>query len=208
MGEYLYCIIGKKNPQENFAIKGIGNSELRCVNYRDLTAVTGETPLREYEPTEEYTEKHKEVSLHILENHTVLPVAFGMVFKRKGILLNTMRRVYPVLKRSLRLIDNKIELGVKVIVPKDKSINKEEVKKKCEAAFGILNKISVQSKLGKLFSDRLVSNMSFLVDRSKIDEFSDMVTKLEKKYKNLKVQYTGPWPPYNFVDIKIMGRGR
>lgn len=207
MGEYLYCIIGKENSPK-FEIKGIENSDIHCANYRDLTAVVGEAPLKEYEPTEEYAEKHKEVTLHILRDCTVLPIAFGMVFKNKGILLNTMRRVYPVLKRSLILIDNKIELGVKVIVLKDKVIDREGLKKRCEADFGVLNKIAVQSKSGKLFSDRLVLNRSFLVDRGKIDEFSDMVANLREKCKGLRIQYTGPWPPYNFVDIKIMSRGR
>lgn len=208
MGEYLYCIIRKENPEENFEVKGMENSEIHCVNYADLTAVIGEVPLKEYKPTEENIEKHKEVNQYILKNHTVLPVAFGMVFKNTGILLNTMRRVYPVLKRSLRLMDNKIELGVKIIIPKDKMTDKEGIKKMCEADFSVLNNIAVQSKSGKLFSDRLVLNTSFLVDRNKIDEFSDTINKLIEKYKELKIQYTGPWPPYNFVNIRIMGRGR
>ena len=63
-----------------------------------------------------------------------------------------------------------------------------------------------QSKELKLFSDRLVMNTAFLVDRDKIDIFSDEIEKLENKYANLKVQYSGPWPPYNFVDIQILSK--
>lgn len=214
MGEYLYCIIGKGNPQEPLEAKGIGDSQIRYANYKDLTAVIGEAPLKEYEPTDEDTEKHRDVNLHVLKNHTVLPVAFGMVFKNKGILLNTMRRVYPVLRRSLRLIGNKIELGVKVVIPKDADFEKtlgkgrEEFRKECEADFASLDKLAVQAKSGKLFSERLVLNKSFLVDREEIDKFSAAIEKLRGKHKELKIQYTGPWPPYNFVDIRIMGRGR
>ena len=216
MGEYVYCIIERKNAPKNFEIKGLEDSDVYTINYHDLTAVASKAPMKEYEPTEENTEKHKQVSLHVLENYNVLPVAFGMVFKTRGILINTMRRVYPLLRKSLRLIDNKIELGVKTILPKDTEAfqskigkSKDEFIKKCEEEFvNSLDKIAVQSKNGKLFSERLAFNRSFLVDRNKIDNFSAQLEKLGNNYNSLKIQYTGPWPPYNFVDIRIMSKGR
>ena len=216
MGEYVYCIIERKNAPKNFNIKGIEDSDVCTINYQDLAAVASKAPMKEYEPTEDATEKHKQVSLHVLENYTVLPVAFGMVFKSRGILINTMRKVYPLLKKNLRLIDNKIELGVKTILPKDIEVfesktgkSKEDYIKTCEEEFvNNLGKIAVQSKNGKLFSERLAFNKSFLVEKDKIDNFSAELEKLGNKYNPLKIQYTGPWPAYNFVDIKIMSRGR
>lgn len=216
MGEYVYCVIKRKKIPIDFAIKGIEDSDVYTINYNDLTAVASKAPMKEYKPTEENTEKHKEVSLHVLKNHTVLPVAFGMVFKTRGVLINTMRRVYPLLRKSLRLIDNKIELGVKTILPKDIEDfeseigkSKDEFIKECEEEFvNGLDKIAAQSKNGKLFSERLAFNRSFLVERDKIDNFSAELEKLGNKYNPLKLQYTGPWPPYNFVDIRIMSRGR
>ncbi|MBU2639303.1 MAG: GvpL/GvpF family gas vesicle protein [Nanoarchaeota archaeon] len=214
IGEYLYCITTKKDAPKEFNIKGMEDSDIRVMFYRDLAAIVSKAPLKEYEPTEENVEKHKTVALHILKDHTVLPVALGMVFKKMGILTSTMGRVYFVLKKSLNLIDNKIELGVKVILPKNfeesnngKSI--EELREECKTEFAKkLDGIAVESKEGKLFSDRLALNMSFLVDRNNIDKFSDILGKLDDKYNDLKVQYTGPWPPYNFVDVRIMSRGK
>jgi len=216
MGEYVYCIIKRENAPNNFEIKGIEDNDVYCINYNDLTAIVSKVPMKEYEPTEENTEKHKQVSLHIFKDYTVLPVAFDMVFKTRGILIGTMRRVYPLLKKSFRLIDNKIELGIKAILPKDienfeSSIgkSKDEFIKKCEEEFvNSLDKIAFKSKNGKLFSERLAFNRSFLVERDKTDSFSAELEKLTDKYDSLKLQYTGPWPPYNFVDIRIMGRGR
>ncbi|PYX92631.1 MAG: gas vesicle protein GvpF, partial [Acidobacteria bacterium] len=35
-------------------------------------------------------------------------------------------------------------------------------------------------------------------------EFDSIVNKIAKKYgKRLKFKYTGPWPPYNFVNIRL-----
>lgn len=217
MGEYVYCIIARKEAPKTFDVKGIDDKEVRTINYNDLTAVVSEAPVKEYEPNEENIAKHKEVSLAVLKNHTVLPVAFGMVFKNKGVLTSTMRKVYALLKRNLRLIDNKIELGIKVIFP----VNEEELKnllkgktadefrKECEKEFiETLSKAAVASNKGKLFSERLVLNRHFLVDKKRINEFSEVLGKLKDNYATLKIKYTGPWPPYNFVDIKIISKGR
>lgn len=217
-GEYLYCIIAKKDSPKTFDIKGIEDSELSTISYNDLTAVISSAAVKEYEPTEEDAKIHREVTLNILKNHSVLPVAFGMVFKDKRTLLMTMRRVYPILKKSLKAVENKVELGVKIIFPKEAEKNFEEwgkgksideFRKECELDFvETLNKVAEKSKKNKLFSERLVLNHSFLVDRDKIDEFSAVLSKLDDKYQSLKTQYTGPWPTYNFVDIRIMGKGR
>lgn len=217
MGEYVYCIISRKEAPKTFDVKGIDDKEVYAINYNDLTAVASEAPVKEYEPNEENVAKHKKVSLAVLKDHTVLPVAFGMVFKNRGILTSTMRKLYALLRRSLRLVDDKIELGVKAIFPADEEELKNLLKEKTSDAFRgeceeefveTLSKVAVESGKGKLFSERLVLNRHFLVDRKKIDEFSEALEKLEEKYSALKIKYTGPWPPYNFVDIRIMSKGR
>lgn len=217
MGEYVYCIIARNKASKTFDVKGVNDKEVYMVNYNDLTAVVSEAPVKEYEPNEENIAKHKEVSLAVLKNHTVLPVAFGMVFKNRGILTSTMRKVYALLKRNLRLIDNKIELGVKAIFPVDEEGLKNLLKGKTVEEFRkeyasevveTLGKAAVESSKGKLFSEKLALNLSFLVNRDKMDEFSKTLGELNDKYPTLKIKYTGPWPPYNFVDIKIMSKGR
>lgn len=217
MGEYVYCIIARNKASKTFDVKGVNDKEVYMVNYNDLTAVVSEAPVKEYEPNEENIAKHKEVSLAVLKNHTVLPVAFGMVFKNRGILTSTMRKVYALLKRNLRLIDNKIELGVKAIFPVDEEGLKNLLKGKTVEEFRkeyasevveTLGKAAVESSKGKLFSEKLALNLSFLVNKDKMDEFSKTLGELNDKYPTLKIKYTGPWPPYNFVDIKIMSKGR
>ncbi|MBI5073547.1 GvpL/GvpF family gas vesicle protein [Candidatus Woesearchaeota archaeon] len=214
-GEYVYCIISRKNAPDNFGITGIKGEPVYCIHYNDLSAVVSKAPMIEYKATEENTTIHRDVNQHILKNHTVLPVALGMVFKNRGVLINTMRRVYGVLRRSLRLVDNKIELGVKAILPKDKEVfegcvekSVGEFRKLCEEEYlKELRELSVETKEGKLFSERLAFNYSFLVEREKIPLFTEKITTLEEKHNQLLTKYTGPWPPYNFVDIKIMGKG-
>jgi hypothetical protein len=67
--------------------------------------------------------------------------------------------------------------------------------------------VAKQSVVGNLFTNRLVLNTSFLVKKGDIDAFSDKVASLQEKYSMLKLLYSGPWPPHNFVYIKIGAQG-
>ena len=44
----------------------------------------------------------------------------------------------------------------------------------------------------------------FLVDRKAEKPFDDRVKEISRQYEDLLTfKYTGPWPPYNFVNIKL-----
>lgn len=46
-----------------------------------------------------------------------------------------------------------------------------------------------------------------MVNKEDINKFSKEVTNLQEKYPMLKLLYSGPWAPYNFVHIKIGTQG-
>jgi hypothetical protein len=47
-------------------------------------------------------------------------------------------------------------------------------------------------------------NAAFLVGREKQDQFDQKVHEIGKRYEGkLSFKYTGPWPPYNFVTIRL-----
>lgn len=207
-GKYVYCIITGEG--RNFGNIGFDGGEVYTISYKNFAAVVSDSPLKEYEPTEEDVEAHKKVAERVMEEYSVLPVAYGMVFKNKKILLLTMRKALKAMRKAMKAVNNKIELGVKVVLPKEMAEGDEERNeyiKQWEQEFSALRKIAAESKKLRLFTQRLILNASFLVDRDKVEEFSRAVGRLRGKYP-LKIQYTGPWPPYNFVDIHILGRRR
>jgi len=217
LGEYVYCIIASKDAPNEFNIKGIENNQVYPLKYKSLTAIVSQATMKEYEPTDENVEMHKNVELEILKQYSILPVAYGMVFKNRAVVLGTMKKVYATLWKNLKKVENKIELGIKAIAPKEKEeLEKlldgkslEEFKKKCETEFiECLGEATVSVKKNKLFSERLICNQSFLIEKDKVNIFTENVGKLRKKFKSLKIQYTGPWPAHNFVNIRIMGGGR
>ncbi len=204
-GLYVYCII--KYPGEKKSFGDIGFGEVYTLEYRDFAPLVSNVPMKKYDVDEHNVSVHKKVVEHVMKEYSVLPVAYGMVFKNKKLLLVAMSAGYRAMQKAMKEIDNKVELGVKAFLPKE-ALEWNE-KDACKKDFiEALKKIAVQSKELKLFSERLVLNTSFLVDRGRIDDFSSEIEQLGTKYTNLKVQYSGPWPPYNFVDIQILSRKR
>lgn len=207
-GRYVYCIIKSPGEKKSFGNIGFGGEEVYTLEYRDFAPVVSSAPVKNYDVIEEEVEIHKKVVQQVMDEHSVIPTAYGMVFKNKKLITVAMSAGYKAIKKSMQTIDDKIELGVKVFVPKDamEFIGKTNL---CRSDFlKTLNEIAVDSKELKLFSERLVLNASFLVDRNKVNEFSNRIEQLGNKYDRMKIQYSGPWPPYNFVDIHILSKRR
>ncbi len=67
-----------------------------------------------------------------------------------------------------------------------------------------LKPYAIASRSNKPIGDRMILNAAYLVERSREQEFDEVVKSLSRKYEEeLSFKYTGPWPPYNFVNIKL-----
>lgn len=69
--------------------------------------------------------------------------------------------------------------------------------------FGALSSVSVASRANKPIGDKMILNAAFLVSRDRESDFDAKVKEVDARYANLKFKFTGPWPPYNFVNIRL-----
>jgi Gas vesicle synthesis protein GvpL/GvpF len=69
--------------------------------------------------------------------------------------------------------------------------------------FEALRDVCVASRANKPIGDKMIMNAAFLVDRDREAAFDARVKTLGAKYETLTFRYTGPWPPYNFVNIRL-----
>ena len=69
--------------------------------------------------------------------------------------------------------------------------------------FEALRDVSVASRSNKPIGDRMIMNAAFLVSRHLEDAFDARVKDIGQRYDKLTFRYTGPWPPYNFVNIRL-----
>ncbi|RLQ95485.1 GvpL/GvpF family gas vesicle protein [Falsibacillus albus] len=60
------------------------------------------------------------------------------------------------------------------------------------------------AKLNDLSGEKMLLNASFLIDRDKEEEFDQIVNQVHEKWKDkVDFSYSGPWPAYNFVNIRL-----
>lgn len=67
-----------------------------------------------------------------------------------------------------------------------------------------LRDAAIASRSNKVIGDKMIMNAAFLVGREQSEHFDAKVHDIGKKFEGkLSFRYTGPWPPYNFVTIRL-----
>lgn len=198
---YVYGITNKiiNNQDIILIIKGLRDKPIQKLDIRDMAVLFSFYPILHPVVEEKEAMLHAEILNKLAARTAIIPMAFGTVFKDREILETVLTKSYIVSKKTLELIKDKIELGIKVVKKESEGIPAEVSKEILKE----LNNISAKSVPGDMFSERLLLNHSFLVERNKFPQFSDKIGELEKKYSGLKFIYTGPWPVYSFVNINI-----
>jgi gas vesicle protein GvpL/GvpF len=69
--------------------------------------------------------------------------------------------------------------------------------------FEALRDVCVASRANKPIGDKMIMNAAFLVERAREAAFDTRVKRLGASDDTLTFRYTGPWPPYNFVNIRL-----
>ncbi|MCA1054997.1 GvpL/GvpF family gas vesicle protein [Rossellomorea aquimaris] len=77
----------------------------------------------------------------------------------------------------------------------------EEMK---EEIFTPLDEVSEAAKLNEPSSETMLLNAAFLIDRTKEEAFDQLVNEAFEKWEDkVDFHYSGPWPAYNFVNIRL-----
>jgi len=243
-GKYVYCIIETSEPR-SFGPMGIGGrkDEVYTVHHKGLAAVVSNSPLVVYDPTRENVFTHEQVNESVMREFTVLPMAFGALFRTEEDIVELIRGTYDALRDVLAKMEGKVEFGLKVnwdrdkvtaeLEDKDEEIRhlKEQITSRTTGStyfarmqlgrlietaltdqadayirevYSQLRDTAVASRANKPIGDRMIMNAAFLIARDREAEFDQKVKEIASKYEGkLSFKYTGPWPPYNFVHIRL-----
>lgn len=243
-GKYVYCIVESKEKR-SFGPIGIGErrDEVYTVHYVDLAAVVSNTPLMVYDPTRENVFTHEQVNETVMREFTVLPMAFGALFRTEQDIIELMRGTSDALHDVFTKMEGKVEFGLKVnwdrerVIAEIENQNEEihnlkaqitsrgtgstyfarmQLGRLVEGAlsdqadayvrevYAELRDVAVASRANKPIGDKMIMNAAFLVERHRESEFDVKVKEIAAKYEGkLSFKYSGPWPPYNFVHIRL-----
>jgi hypothetical protein len=243
-GRYVYGIIEAKDALA-FGKMGIGSQGemVYTVHHGDIAAVVSKTNVYIFDPTRENALAHEHVIESVMKSHTIIPMAFGTVFRTDEDIRQVLKSIYTSLKDVLKQMEGKVEFGLKVSWDRDRII--EELKRDDEEIHRLhaeLTKKHLQStyfarmQLGRMIDkslserssefvreiydglrfacvasrdnkpigDKMIMNAAFLILRHREPDFEAAVNKVARKFGDrLNFKLTGPWPPYNFVNIRL-----
>jgi hypothetical protein len=123
-GCYLYGIIAASEPQ-HFTSRGIGDrgDPVYTIHANDLAAVVSDSPLIEYESTRRTMMAHTRVLEEVMQQHTVLPVRFGIVAPGSAAICQMLCNQQEELRHNLEALAGRIELGLKAFWFEDAIFN-------------------------------------------------------------------------------------
>ena len=181
-----------------------GATELYPISHGRLAALASPIEVTEPEETDADAKRHDEVLRAVMlegDGRAVVPMQFGMVFESERALKNVLRGGRGAFRRALRTVEGRVELGVKLVRERDVTVDDGAVEGVVTRDLDPLAESVVENDL---YSDRLVVNRSYLVEQENQDAFDEAVADLEETFEDdLIVRYSGPFAPYNFVDVHV-----
>ena len=200
---YVYGIVRAEDAIELETDAIAGADRVYPVENGQLAAMVSDIETTDPERTDENATRHDEVLRELMTTdggRAIVPMQFGMAFQNERALKNVLRGGRPAFRRSLEEIDGAVELGVKLVRDDGATVDEEAVR---GAVADELDPIAVDAADNGLFSDRLVMNRSYLVERDDRTAFDEAIGRLEDDHEELTIRYTGPFAPYSFVDVQI-----
>src|SRR6266850_2028085 len=199
-GKYVYCIIQASEPLR-FGPLGIGAdpAEVHTVNYRDIAAVVSDTPVEllrsAYDAFHDVLDKMQdklEFGLKVLWDRDV------MVREIENQDEDVRRLKQEIFAQKGSTYFARMQYGRLV----DAALSAHSEKYVAEI-FAALRDVAVASRANKPIGDKMIMNAAFLVSRDKEQGFDQRVKEIGARLDKLTFKYTGPWPPYNFVNIRL-----
>lgn len=150
-------------------------------------------------------ERHLGVVEELFAQDAVLPTPVGTTFDSADVLQRWMELHYVALSDALAWVENRV--GARVHITR--AMASERDAGSDLAAIGAeivktLRRHAVSSvPLRNEAVTGIVLTAAYLVERELWDEFKDAVEDARERHPLVKVELTGPWPPYDFVRLQF-----
>ena len=107
------------------------------------------------------------------------------------------------LKQKLEDSDSDKNYPLKVDLGKAVKKSLEQKQKEYEIKiFNPLKQHCFDANISECTMVKMILNAAFLIGKEKLEVFNEKVDEIISKYDDkLTFKYTGPWPPYNFIDM-------
>jgi hypothetical protein len=197
----LYGVTFNETHEAHFAVDGTNT-----VVVRDLAAICGDSDYKVIEPTAERVQRYAEIVGIYAEHGPVLPAPVGVIFKARDAVERWLELHYVALSDALSFVDNRVVGRVHVWrpgPPEDREAGSDLAAVAAES-LRLLRRSAVTTvplRVEKVTG--IVLSAAFLVEQDLWKEFAAEVEEQGRRAPNLRFELTGPWPPYDFVQMQL-----
>lgn len=191
------------------AVDGDGHEPLApdtsLITFRDLGAVVGNADFVPVDIGDAEIRKYHSVIDTIFARRPVLPAPLGVLFRSEETLIRWMELHYVVLSEGLSFVEGRCQVRVHIVQDvATAAATGADLNAIATESFRLLRRNSVAAvPLKGEPGTSEVFSAAFLIVRDRLSEFADMAAEEGKRRPELRVEISGPWPPYDFVRMQF-----
>ena len=207
---------GRGSGRAGLALFGVTFSEghdrvspvtgVELVVVRELAAIVAPGPYTAQEPTDEQVRHAGEVVKAFAAQGPVLPAPVGVVFRSRDAVVRWLELHYVALSDALSFVDDRVVGRVHVWRP-GKASDVETGSDLASVAAETLRELrrsavaTVPLRVEQITG--IVLSAAFLVEQELWKDFASKVEEQATRVPNVRLELTGPWPPYDFVQMQF-----
>ena len=179
------------------------------VHFRQISAVVQDSDYAKIEVTAEELQKYLAIVEEVFTHTPILPAPPGTVFRSQDNLMRWLELHYFTLVEALAQVDGHAAARLTLSVgatPRNEEATKKFQTLASQALRGFRkNSAATITHPPTDSADGMIVTASFLVETEKWQEFADAVAAESRKHREFDFNLTGPWPPYDFVQMQFGG---
>ena len=201
----LYGIISLDVSGTSSPVRGVN-----VVAFRDLGALVTDTTYVAPSPSAQHIADYRRVVEGAFARQTIVPAPFGSVFRGRDSLMRWLELHYFTLIEAVTFVADRAMARVSVSYGDEPenttamAIDADLLDTAADESFRLLRRHAVASiVMSNHAGVGPAARASFLVERERWDLFNDVVKEEQKRLREMHVDCTGPWPPYDFVRMQF-----
>lgn len=187
-------------------VSNLSVSGTTLVTVREMAAICATAEYEAMEPTTESVQSSFDILTRYGTRGPVVPAPFGVVFRSEEAVQRWLELHYGALSSGMTYVENRVAARVHIWrpgVPEERETGSDLAAVAAEA-LRILRRSAVASlplRMEKVTG--IVLSAGFLVEAELFKAFTADVHEQQKAHPGLKLELTGPWPPYDFVQMRL-----
>ena len=183
------------------------------VSFRDLGALVAESSYAAPSPTAQHVTEYRRIVEGVFSRQTIVPAPFGTVFRGRDSIVRWLELHYFTLLEAVTFVTDRAMARVSVSYGQEPentmamAIDADLLDTAADESFRLLRRHAIASLVVSNHTGVLMplARASFLVERDRWDVFNDIVREEQRRLREMRVECTGPWPPYDFVRMQFGG---